>query len=250
MNAILELEHVELGYGRHEVLKDVNLVLEAGDFLGIVGPNGAGKTTLLRAMIGTLDPKAGRIRRAPGVRFAYVPQRQYIDEVFPLSVMEVAMMGRFTLLGPIARPAKRDRDFVAQCLDHVGIADLAQRAYRELSGGQKQRALIARALAAEPQVLILDEPTNDMDIAGEHAIMELIKSLHEQDKLTIVMVSHLLNVVVNYAHKLALIDGGLRVVGPTAAVLTSENLTGVYDAPVQIAEFGGRKVVLTGGENA
>jgi len=250
MNAILQFDRVELGYGRHDVLKDVNLVLEAGDFLGIVGPNGAGKTTLLRAMIGTLNPKSGRLRRAPGVRFAYVPQRQYIDEVFPLSVMEVAMMGRYTLLGPVARPTKRDRDFVIKCLGHVGIADLAGRTYRELSGGQKQRTLIARALAAEPQALILDEPTNDMDIAGEHAIMELIKSLHEQDKLTIVMVSHLLNVVVNYVRKLALIDGGLRMVGPTAEVLTSENLTGIYDAPIRIAEFGGRKVVLTGGGDA
>jgi ABC-type Mn2+/Zn2+ transport system ATPase subunit len=250
MKAILEFDHAGLGYGKREVLADVNMVLEAGDFLGIVGPNGAGKTTLLRAMIGTLRPAAGEVRRAAGVRFAYVPQRQFIDEVFPLSVMEVTMMGRYTLLGPISRPSKRDRDLVMQCLGHVGIADLASRPYRELSGGQKQRTLIARALAAEPQVLILDEPTNDMDIAGEHAIMELIKSLHDQDKLTIVMVSHLLNVVVNYARKLALIDGGLRMVGPTADVLTSENLTDIYEAPVQIAQCGDRKVVLTGGRDA
>ncbi len=247
---ILEFDHADLGYGRREVLADVNMVLEAGDFLGIVGPNGAGKTTLLRAMIGILKPKAGQVRRAADVRFGYVPQRQFIDEVFPLNVMEVALMGRYPLLGPFARPSKRDRDFVIQCLDHVGIADLARRPYRELSGGQKQRTLIARALAAEPQVLILDEPTNDMDIASEHAIMELIKALHDQDKLTIVMVSHLLNVVVNYAHKLALIDGGLRMVGPTADVLTSENLTGIYEAPVRIAQCGDRKVVLTGGQDA
>ena len=100
-----------------------------------------------------------------------------------------------------------------ECLDHVGIADLAARPYRELSGGQKQRTLIARALAAQPHVLILDEPTNDMDIASEHAIMELLKRFHREDGITIVMVSHLLNVVANYAHKLALIDGGLRMVG-------------------------------------
>jgi ABC-type Mn2+/Zn2+ transport system ATPase subunit len=97
---ILEFDHADLGYGKREVLADVNMVLEAGDFLGIVGPNGAGKTTLLRAMIGTLKPKAGQVRRAAGIRFAYVPQRQFIDEVFPLSVMEVALMGRFALLGP------------------------------------------------------------------------------------------------------------------------------------------------------
>lgn len=247
---VLAFEHADLGYGKRKVLSDLSLVLNTGDFLGIVGPNGSGKTTILKAMLGVLKPIAGRLRRNADVRFGYVPQRQFIDEVFPLRAVDVVLMGRYPLLGVFARPSRRDRELALECLGHVGIADLAHRPYRELSGGQKQRTLIARALAAEPQVLILDEPTNDMDIGSEHAIMELIKGLHDEDNITIVMVSHLLNVVVNYAEKLALIDGGLRVVGDTNDVLSNGNLSDVYDVPVRVEVFEGRTVVVTGGRDA
>lgn len=246
---MLAFDHADLGYGRRKVLTDLNLVLNEGDFLGIVGPNGTGKTTILKAMLGILKPMGGQVRRNPSTRIAYVPQRQFIDEVFPLTVMEVALMGRYTLLGVFGRPKTSDRDFVLECLNHVGIGELAARPYRELSGGQKQRTLIARALAAQPRVLILDEPTNDMDIASEHAIMELLERFHREDGITIAMVSHLLNVVANYAHRLALIDGGLRVVGYTDEVLTSKNLTDIYEFPVDVATCGGRKVILTGGKD-
>jgi len=245
---MLAFDHADLGYGRRRVLTDLNLILNEGDFWGIVGPNGAGKTTILKAMLGILKPMGGQVRRNPTARFAYVPQRQFMDEVFPLTVMDVALMGRYTLMGVFGRPRKRDRDSVLECLGHAGIADLAARPYRELSGGQKQRTLIARALAAEPQALILDEPTNDMDIGSEHAIMELLKHLHDEDNITIVIVSHLLNVVANYARRLALIDGGLRIVGTTDDVLSSANLSDIYELPVEVVDYGGRKVILTGGK--
>ncbi len=231
------------------MLSDLNFVLMAGDFMGIVGPNGTGKTTILKAMLGILKPLAGTLRREVGVRFGYVPQRQFVDEVYPLTVLEVSLMGRYPMLGPISRPSRQDREFTMDCLRHVGIADLAARPYRELSGGQKQRTLIARALAASPRALILDEPTNDMDIGSEHAIMELLKHLHEADRITIVMVSHLLNVVVNYAKKLALIDGGLRLVGKTEDVMSAENLSSIYEVPVEVAMCGDKRIVLTGGTN-
>ncbi|OFX14348.1 MAG: hypothetical protein A2Z18_02460 [Armatimonadetes bacterium RBG_16_58_9] len=246
---MLVLEHADLGYGKRTVLRDLNLALNEGDFLGIVGPNGAGKTTILKAMLGILKPMSGQVRRNAAARFGYVPQRQFIDEVFPLTVMDIALMGRYTLMGVFGRPSRRDREFVMECLRHVGIADLAAGAYRELSGGQKQRTLIARALAAEPDVLILDEPTNDMDIGSEHAIMELLKQLHDQDNITVGMVSHLLNVVVNYAETLALIDGGLRMVGNTEDILSAKNLSDAYEVPIEVAEYGGRKVVVTGGKD-
>jgi ABC-type Mn2+/Zn2+ transport system ATPase subunit len=247
---LLVLDNADLGYGRQRVLSGVNLTLEAGDFLGVVGPNGTGKTTILKAMLGILRPMSGQVRRAEGVRFGYVPQRQFIDEVFPFTVMEVALMGRYPLLSAFGRPKKADRETTLRCLGHVGIVDLADRPYRELSGGQKQRTLIARALAGEPQALILDEPTNDMDIGSEHAIMELLKELHDKHGLTIVMVSHLLNVVANYAKKLALIDGGLRMVARTEEILTAENLSDIYQVPVRVAEFDDLKVVVTGGRDA
>jgi len=247
---MLAFEHANLGYGKRTILADLNLVLNEGDFLGIVGPNGTGKTTILKAMLGILKPMSGQVRRSAAVRFGYVPQRQFIDEVFPLTVMEVALMGRYPLMGVFRRPSRQDRDFVAECLGHVGIADLASRTYRELSGGQKQRTLIARALAGQPQVLILDEPTNDMDIGSEHAIMELLKRFHDKDSITVVMVSHLLNVVVNYARTLALIDGGLRMVGSTQDILSSKNLSEIYEVTVEVAICGDKKVVLTGGGDA
>lgn len=247
---MLSFSHADLGYGKNRVLCDLNFVLNEGDFLGIVGPNGTGKTTMLKSMLGILKPLAGQINRKRDVRFGYVPQRQFIDEVFPLTVMDIALMGRYPLLGAIRRPSKRDREYSLECLDHAGIADLAGKSYRELSGGQKQRALIARALAAEPKVMILDEPTNDMDIASEHAIMELLSELHEADNITIVMVSHLLNVVINYVKRLALIDGGLRMIGDIDEVLSSKNLPDIYEIGLEVGTFGGRRVIVTGGKDA
>lgn len=246
---MLAFEHADLGYGRLKVIEDLNMTLSQGDFLGIVGPNGTGKTTVLKAMLGILKPLSGQVRRNSGARFGYVPQRQFIDEVFPFTVIDVALMGRYPLLGVFRRPSKQDRESVFECLKHVGIVDLAKRPYRELSGGQKQRTLIARALAGEPQVLILDEPTNDMDIGSEHAIMELLKQFHDEENMTVAMVSHLLNVVANYAESLALIDGGLRLMGPIDVVLSSENLSKIYEVPVEVAMCGAKSVVLTGGKD-
>lgn len=247
---LIVFDHADLGYGRSTVLVGLDLVLRQGDFLGIVGPNGAGKTTILKSMLGILRPIRGVVRISPGIRFGYVPQRQSIDETYPVTALDVALMGRYPLLGMMARPSRPDRELVRQCLDRAGMADLADRSYRELSGGQKQRVLIARALAAEADVLILDEPTNDMDIGSEHAIMDLLRRLRESEGKTIVMVSHLLNVVINYAETLALIDGGFRMVGRTEDLLTTENLSSIYEVPVEVVSVGDRKTVVTGGHNA
>lgn len=238
----------DLGYGKRRVLTNVNLVVKNGDFLAIVGPNGVGKTTILKTMLGIIRPLKGRVLRAPGIRFGYVPQQQVIDEIYPLTTLEVAAMGRYPIVGPISRLSKKDLDFVLSCLEKVGVLNLANRQFRELSGGQKQRTLIARALAGEPDVLVLDEPTNDMDIASEYAIMELLRDLHESQKVTIVMVSHLLNVVVNYAKIIALVDGGLKTMGSTSDVVTSESLSKAYGLPVQLVDCAGKRVVLAGGE--
>jgi ABC-type Mn2+/Zn2+ transport system ATPase subunit len=247
---LVVFEHVDLGYDGRPVLMDLNLTLSAGDHLAIVGPNGSGKTTILKALLGLLKPMKGQIRRSADCRFGYVPQRQFVDEVYPFTALDIALMGRYPLLGVFARPSRKDRQFVLECLDHVGIADLAAKSYRELSGGQKQRVLIARALAAQTDVLVLDEPTNDMDIASEHAIMELVKHLCGADGITVVMVSHLLNVVANYAESLVILDRGLQAAGPTDEVLSSERLTEIYGVPIEVATCAGRTVVVTGAKDA
>jgi len=242
----IEFANVTVGYGRRPVLHDVHLVLGAGDFLGIVGPNGAGKTTLLRALLGTLPPLRGTIRRPASVAFGYVPQRQAVDETFPLTVREMILMGRFVRIGLLRRPGRADAARVTEAAEHVGIAPLLDRRYRTLSGGQKQRTLIARALAAEPTVLVLDEPTNGMDLPAEHAMMELVRRLHVEDGLTIVMVSHLLNVVASYVARLAIVGRGRLEVGPIATMLTTEKLSALYGTPVRVHRLNGTAIVLPG----
>ncbi|MCS6859769.1 MAG: ABC transporter ATP-binding protein [Abditibacteriales bacterium] len=240
---LITFSHADLGY-RRPVLRDVNVTVSEGDFLGIVGPNGSGKTTLLRAALGTLQPLSGTVTRRNGIRFGYVPQRQVVDEMFPLSVLDIVLMGRYRHIGLCRRPSRADRDYALACLDNVGIADLAQRAYQELSGGQKQRALLARALAAQPTVLVLDEPTTDMDIPSERSIMELVSRLSSERHLTVLIVSHLLHVIVNYANRIAFVGEGQVIVQDTAEAIRPENLSRLYGIEVFVGEIEGRKFVL------
>jgi manganese/zinc/iron transport system ATP- binding protein len=244
----IHFDHVTLGYSRRVVLRDIDLDVPAGDFLGIVGPNGAGKTTLLKALLGTLRPLHGSVRIPKHrVVFGYVPQREAVDETFPLTVHEMILMGRFARIGLFRRPRSDDHARAVESAKHVGIAHLLERRYRTLSGGQKQRTLIARALAAEPTILVLDEPTNGMDLPAEHAMMELVRRLHVEDGLTVVMVSHLLNVVASYVARLAIVGNGRLEVGPVDTMLTAEKLTALYDTAVRVHRFGDSPVVLPGG---
>jgi ABC-type Mn2+/Zn2+ transport system ATPase subunit len=247
MSSLVVFENVSLGYGRRRVLSGIDFDLQSGDFLGIVGPNGAGKTTLLKAVLGLLKPMSGTVRRSSeNLRIGYVPQRESIDTFFPLTVLDIVLMGRYARLGPFRQPGRADREAALRALEHVGIADLAHQPYSRLSGGQKQRSLIARALAGEPNLLILDEPTNGMDLVSERAIMELVRSLHEEDKITVLMVSHLLNVVVNYARRLAIIcEGSLRE-GTVREMITRQSLSALYGVEVQVAQVDHRLVVLPG----
>jgi ABC-type Mn2+/Zn2+ transport system ATPase subunit len=247
MEAFIRFDDVTLGYGHHIVLRDIAFEIAAGDFLGIVGPNGAGKTTLLKALLGTLAPLRGSIRvPESGVIFGYVPQRQAVDETFPLTVREMILMGRFARIGLLHRPRAEDHACVEQSAEHVGIAGLLDRRYRTLSGGQKQRTLIARALAAEPTILVFDEPTNGMDLPAENAMMDLVRRLHIEDGLTVVMVSHLLNVVASYVARLAIVGEGRLDIGPVETMLTPERLTALYGMPIQVHRLDGSAFVVRG----
>jgi len=240
---LLEFRDVSLGYGPQNVLSGVCLAVRPGDFLGVLGPNGSGKTTLLRAMLGLIKPRAGSIERRPGIRFGYVPQRQSADEVFPLTVWDVVSMGRYGMAGLLDRLSNRDLEAVQSALEHTGIADLAGQLYRNVSGGQKQRALIARALAAEPDVLVLDEPTSDMDLASEASMLALLDSLASESGLAVILVSHLLHVVAEHARTVGIIDRGRLLVGPIEEILTSETLRSVYGIDVSVEQVRARKVV-------
>lgn len=244
MTSLVRFDHVTLGYGRRVVLSDLSFEIPEGDFLGLVGPNGAGKTTILRAILGTHKPLSGTVTLRQGLRFGYVPQRDSVDYGFPLKVVDVVLMGRYDRIGLGRRPGPVDRDLAMQALTHVGIAHLAGAQLGALSGGQKQRTLIARALVGEPNILVLDEPTNGMDLVATTQILSLVRDLHEREKLTVLMVSHALNEVANYVNRIALTMEGAFRVGPVDEVLDERTLTAMYGIAVEVDEVHGHRIVV------
>ncbi len=247
MEKLIEFENVSLGYGNKIVIKDLNFFIKEKTFLGLVGPNGAGKTTILKGILGLLKPIKGSIRfNKKQVRPGYVPQREVIDEIFPLTVLDIVIMGRYSLLPPLKWPGKKDREEALRCMDYLGIAELADSPYRDLSGGQKQRVLIARALAGDPPLLILDEPTNGMDLAGEKAIMDLIFKLHREKNITIVFVTHYLSLMANYSGEMMILGENFYNFGRTEEIINDEILSNIYNLKVRVAKNFRQTVIITG----
>jgi len=242
---LVALRGATIGYGRRGLLAGVELEVAAGDFLALVGPNGGGKTTVLRSLLGALRVLAGRRELPRPLRVGYVPQRDHVDAIWPLTAGEVVLMGRTPGLGILRRPGPVDHRRVAGALEQVGIGELSGRRYGDLSGGQRQRTLIARALAAEPELLAVDEPTNGMDPAAELSTMDVLRDLHAGGTLAIVMVSHRLDAVANYARTLAFVDKerGLFRVGSLDEMLRPEPLSALYGRAVEVREEGGRRMV-------
>ncbi len=242
---LVALEDAAVGYHGRALLSGVDLVVREGDFLAVVGPNGGGKTTILRTALGALAPVAGRIAGRRPLRIGYVPQREHVDAIFPFRAGEVVQMGRVPLLGPLRRPGSADRDAVRSAMARVRIEHLHDHAYGDLSGGQRQRTLIARALAADPELLALDEPTNGMDPAAELATMDLLRELHSGGGLAVVMVSHRLENVANYARTLAFVDKDqcLFRVGRMDEMLRPEALSQLYGRSMAVRELEGRWLV-------
>lgn len=246
---MIKFSNVQLGYGRKPVLTALNFDIQRGDFFGIVGPNGAGKTTLLKAILGLLKPLQGEIsfpenERGQKKSIGYVPQHASIDEIFPITALDMVLMGRYAKIGIFKHPKSCDYELAEKMLKNVGMENLANRNYRELSGGQKQRTLIARAMVGEPDILILDEPVEGMDIQGERAIMELIRTLHNEYALTVVLVSHDLNIVANYVKTLSIIHNNTMKLGPVDSILNEETMARVYGTEVKIVNISGQKTII------
>jgi len=245
---LLRFDDVSLGYGEVPVLRRLSFHICPGEFLGVVGPNGSGKTTILRAILGLLTPLEGAITRNGSPVIGYVPQRETIDTIMPVTAREVALMGRAPRLGALQRVRREDREHAERALGMVGVIELAPRLFRDLSGGQQQRVLIARALAGEPDMLVLDEPTNGMDLASEYSIVELLRTLNRQQGLTILLVTHLLPIVLNAATSILLIDRGRVLYGEAADVLDERKLTELYEVPVTLETVRGRRTLVVGAE--
>ena len=244
MRALVTFDHATLGYGRRVVLKDLTFTIHEGDFLGLVGPNGSGKTTVLRALLGTHPPLSGTVTRAEGLRFGYVPQRDQVDYDYPLTALDVVLMGRYDRIGLGRRPSAQDRARAMTALEQVGIPELAAQHLRNLSGGQRQRTLIARALVGEPNVLVLDEPTNGMDLVSTTQILGLVRDLHERSGITVLMVSHALNEVANYVERIALVMNEAFRIGTVADIMNETVLSEMYGIPVEVSAFEGHRVVI------
>lgn len=216
-----EFENVSFAYPGNTVLEHFMFKVNKGDFTAVVGPNGAGKSTLLKLCVGLLSPMEGQIKVLgepihqfkKWVKIGYVPQNALRDRNFPVTAEEVVSMGRVALAGIGKGLNKADRDRVEDSLKLVGMLDKRQSMIGELSGGQQQRVLIARALASDPEIMILDEPTAGVDSKAKESIYKLLKELNRDLGVTILIVSHDIECIAKYTSKVAQIDNGIRYYG-------------------------------------
>jgi len=237
----VEVHDLTVAYRTQPVLWDIDFRLPEHKLIAIVGPNGAGKSTLLKAILGLVQPITGRVEvfGAPYSRrrswVGYVPQRESVDWDFPTTALDVVTMGLYGRVGWFRRPARRHREVALECLEKVGIRELARRQISQLSGGQQQRVFLARALAQDARLYLMDEPFAGVDATTERAILTLLKELRSQGR-TVVAVHHDLQTVADYFDHVVLLNMRLVAEGPVERTFTSENLQRTY---------GGRLTVLS-----
>ena len=239
---LVRMDRATCAYDGVPVVVDAKLEISAGDFTGIVGPSGSGKTTLLRAVLGTVHPVAGTVRRLRGLAVGYVPQLETVDWNFPVTVFEAVLMARTRgRVLPWAGPAERRE--VMSVLERLGIDELGRRHLRELSGGQLQRVFIARALLRQPQLLLLDEPTSGVDVRTRHDVLHLLADLNAEG-LAVVITTHDLNGIAAHLPRLVCLNTEVIGEGAPADVLTPEILQRTYGAPMEVLQHGGMPVVV------
>lgn len=239
--AALEIHDLTVAYHANPVLWDVDLKIPKGSLTAVVGPNGAGKSTLLKASLGLLPIGSGYVRifgkPLNEVRgdVGYVPQRESVDWDFPVNAIDVVLMGRYGKCGWIRRPGKKDREIAEKAIAKLGMETYASRQIGELSGGQQQRIFLARALAQEASLYLMDEPLAGVDAATEHIIIETLKELKNLGK-TVVVVHHDLQTVPEYFDSVVLLNVRLIAAGLVKDVFTKENLTLTYGGRLTILE--------------
>ncbi len=233
---VVDIENVSFSYNGFQVLEDVNLKVDEGDFLSIVGPNAGGKTTLLKLILGLISPTTGNIRvfGKPPVKvrslIGYMPQKASLDPLFPVSVMDVVLMGRLGNGGKLGPFGRLDKETAAEALRQVELYEIRNRPFSSLSGGQAQRVLIARALVSSPELLLLDEPTSNIDAVVETELFEILNRLNK--RMTIAVVTHDLGFVSQYVRKVACVNR-VVVVHPTSEI-TGEMINEIYGKAVHM----------------
>jgi len=237
----LETHDLSVTYHKRPVLYGVDVAVPAGNLVGIIGPNGAGKSTLIKSIMGVVPASSGWVKvfgkplKESLYRVGYVPQRESVDWDFPVTVMDVALMGTYGKLGLFRRPKKADRDRAAEALEKVGMLPFANRQIGNLSGGQQQRVFLARALAQDSDLYLMDEPFAGVDAATEAAIIALLQEMRAQGK-TVIVVHHDLQSAQEYFDMLLLLNMRLIDFGKTEDVFTKEILHKTY---------GGRLTILS-----
>ena len=237
----VDLKDITVRFNETTALKDVSLSIEEGTFLGIIGPNGGGKTTLLKVILGLIKPDEGKVKvfgKKPGEskgEVGYVPQYSNFDPEFPINVKEVVQMGRLGNQGVRSKITEEDEDIIKESLEKVEMWELKDKQLSQLSGGQKQRALIARALATKPKMLVLDEPTTNVDENVKNSVHDLLNQLSDEGK-TIILSTHDTGVICSNIESIACLNKNL--VCHTRDEVTEEELHETYGAPVELMPSG------------
>jgi manganese/zinc/iron transport system ATP- binding protein len=237
--AAIDLEDATVAYSAHVVLDRLTLALPAAQIIGLIGPNGAGKTTLLKAIVGAIRLLGGHIRvlgqpiQAVRQRVAYVPQRRDVDWSFPLSVMDVVLMGRYGQLGIWRRPSRHDREIALHALEQVRLTGRRDCQIGELSGGQQQRVFLARALAQQADVLLLDEPFNGIDTTTQSVIFDLLCEQRTQGR-TVLLSTHDLHSVEQNCDQLVALNRRIVAYGPVDQVFTAPILRSTFGSQVAV----------------
>lgn len=248
----LKVNNIEFAYNSIPVLENISMELNCSEVLGIVGPNGTGKSTLIRCIDHILNPKRGSIfldeqdiskmtRMEIARKIGYVPQS--IEGVFPASVIDTVLMGRRPYLG--WKSSKEDLDYVLEVLELLGLMEFSMRDINEISGGQQQKVLIARALAQKADLLLLDEPTSNLDIRHQLEVMEIMKNIVKNKGISAIMALHDLNLASRYADRIIMMKGGkIFAAGNPASVLTVENIKQVYGVRALVTDNGERPYII------
>jgi len=240
---ILDVRKISARYNGRFALENVSFHLHAGERIAVVGPNGAGKSTLFKVVAGVMQPVSGEVNiygSTPSghVCIAYIPQRSQVDWDFPVNVADVVMMGRIAKLGLLGWPKKRDWKLVHEALETVNLTDLANRQIGELSGGQQQRMFIARALAQEAELMLMDEPLSGLDTPSQEGILSLLDELKHQN-VTVMVATHDLEQAAQYFDRIMLLNHHLIGLGTADIVLTTENLIRAYGGRIRTVDESG-----------
>lgn len=239
MSLPIEIKDLSVSYGRKRVLSNIFLNIEKGKIYGVVGPNGAGKSTLFKSVLSLIDINAGDIKITGGTladnrkKIAYVPQKDDVDWNFPAVVNDIVLMGRYPHKKVFSRLNAKDQDIADKAMEQLGIIDLKNRQIGELSGGQQQRVFLARAMAQEADIFLLDEPFVGVDMTTEDRIIKTLKKLATEGK-TMLVVHHDLSTVEDYFDMVVLLNQRLIAAGPTKSTFTEENISKTYGAKLNL----------------